>query len=270
MAIHHLTNGEPRQFEFLKLWAERITRNHVVPRDKTCVCMETVNHPCDVPRCTKRADRFDRESCCRLMQSVSSTITNFAQGFLWPVIARITSRPVANEWFRDGNYACCRHETIPSTPVTPLSADLTSPLSPTSAYFTTSEGKARFLTRYTRDVTVEGLTRQEDSSPPVVPTDSLDLRQKKVRNFLWKGVSCINTPSGRWRNITVLMIFLEIWLDKSYLIGPRSRNLSRSFLKNELQFCEKYGQYIIYFLNIARLFKGHYSYEFEILELKFQ
>ncbi|XP_071872400.1 shroom isoform X2 [Bombus fervidus] len=72
-----------------------------------------------------------------------------------------------------------KHETIPSTPVTPLSTDLTSPLSPTSAYFTTSEGKARFLARYTRDVTVEGLTRQEDSSPPVVPTDSLDLRQKK-------------------------------------------------------------------------------------------
>lgn len=71
-----------------------------------------------------------------------------------------------------------KHETIPSTPVTPLSADSTSPLSPTSAYFTTSEGKARFLTRYSREVTVEGLTRQEDS-PPVIPTDSLDLRQKK-------------------------------------------------------------------------------------------
>ncbi|XP_032666579.1 uncharacterized protein LOC116842044 isoform X3 [Odontomachus brunneus] len=71
-----------------------------------------------------------------------------------------------------------KHETIPSAPVTPLSADPTSPLSPTSAYFTTSEGKARFLTRYSRDVTVEGLTRQEDA-PAVVPTNSLDLRQKK-------------------------------------------------------------------------------------------
>ncbi|XP_076678285.1 shroom isoform X3 [Andrena cerasifolii] len=71
-----------------------------------------------------------------------------------------------------------KHETVPSTPVTPLSADSTSPLSPTSAYFTTSEGKARFLTRYSHDVTVEGLTRQEDA-PTVIPTDSLDLRQKK-------------------------------------------------------------------------------------------
>ena len=92
------------------------------------------------------------------------------------------------EWFRDGNHVCCRHETIPSTPVTPLSTDSTSPLSPTSAYFTTSEGKARFLTRYSREVTVEGLTRQEDSLP-VIPTDSLDLRQKKVRNFLWKRIT---------------------------------------------------------------------------------
>ncbi|KAL6442791.1 hypothetical protein ACFW04_002688 [Cataglyphis niger] len=70
------------------------------------------------------------------------------------------------------------HETIPSTPVTPLSVDLTSPLSPTSAYFTTSEGKARFLTRYSQDVTAEGLTRQEDA-PVVEPTNSLDLKQKK-------------------------------------------------------------------------------------------
>ncbi|KZC04893.1 Protein Shroom [Dufourea novaeangliae] len=71
-----------------------------------------------------------------------------------------------------------KHESIPSTPVTPLSTDSTSPLSPTSAYFTTSEGKARFLTRLTRDVTVEGLSRQEDP-PPVIQTDNLDLRQKK-------------------------------------------------------------------------------------------
>lgn len=71
-----------------------------------------------------------------------------------------------------------KHETIPSAPVTPLSADSTSPLSLTSAYFTTSEGKARFLTRYSRDVTAEGLTHQEDA-PAVVPTNSLDLRQKK-------------------------------------------------------------------------------------------
>ncbi|XP_012146204.1 shroom isoform X3 [Megachile rotundata] len=69
-------------------------------------------------------------------------------------------------------------ESIPSAPVTPLSTDTTSPLSPTSAYFTTSEGKARFLARYSRDATVESLTRQEDE-PPVIPTDSLDLRQKK-------------------------------------------------------------------------------------------
>ncbi|XP_024884029.1 protein Shroom isoform X3 [Temnothorax curvispinosus] len=72
-----------------------------------------------------------------------------------------------------------KHETIPSAPVTPLSADSTSPLSLTSAYFTTSEGKARFLTRYSRDARdAEGLTHQEDA-PAVVPTNSLDLRQKK-------------------------------------------------------------------------------------------
>nr|XP_012230562.1 PREDICTED: uncharacterized protein LOC105676893 isoform X4 [Linepithema humile] len=71
-----------------------------------------------------------------------------------------------------------KHETIPSAPVTPLSAEPTSPLSPASAYFTTSEGKATFLTRYSRDVTAEGLTRQEDT-PAVVPTNSLDLRQMK-------------------------------------------------------------------------------------------
>lgn len=71
-----------------------------------------------------------------------------------------------------------KHETIPSAPVTPLSNESSSPLSPTSAYFTTSEGKARFLTRYSRDVTVEGLARQDDA-PALVPTDSLDLRQKK-------------------------------------------------------------------------------------------
>nr|XP_033341065.1 serine/arginine repetitive matrix protein 2 [Megalopta genalis] len=73
-----------------------------------------------------------------------------------------------------------KHESIPSipsTPVTPISAESVSPLSSTSAYFTTSEGKARFLTRYSRDVTVEGL-RQEDAAT-VIPTDSLDLRQKK-------------------------------------------------------------------------------------------
>jgi protein Shroom len=74
-----------------------------------------------------------------------------------------------------------RHETIPSAPVTPLSADATSPLSPNSAYFTTSEGKARFLTRYSRDVATEELTCQEDAPAAVVPTNSLDLRQKKVR-----------------------------------------------------------------------------------------
>ncbi|XP_070512982.1 protein Shroom isoform X1 [Cardiocondyla obscurior] len=71
-----------------------------------------------------------------------------------------------------------KHETIPSAPVTPLSADSTSPLSLTSPYFTTSEGKARFLTRYPQDVTAEGLTHQEDV-PTAVPTNSLDLRQKK-------------------------------------------------------------------------------------------
>lgn len=96
-------------------------------------------------------------------------------------IAKITSIPneVREERLKNKNNYYCRHESIPSTP---LSADSTSPLSPTSAYFTTSEGKARFLTRYSRDVTVEGLTRQEDV-PPIIPTNSLDLRQKKVYHY---------------------------------------------------------------------------------------
>lgn len=72
-----------------------------------------------------------------------------------------------------------KHEIPSPAPDTPLSTDSAGPLSPTSAYFTTSEGKARFLARYSRDGTVDGVTRQEDSPPSVIPTDSLDLRQKK-------------------------------------------------------------------------------------------
>ncbi|XP_046608221.1 uncharacterized protein LOC124299218 [Neodiprion virginianus] len=77
-------------------------------------------------------------------------------------------------------------ETPSSTISTPelSTPDPTSPLSPTSAYFTTSEGKARFLTRYSRDVTEESITTSvgnegnNDSAQPIVP-DNQDLKQKK-------------------------------------------------------------------------------------------
>lgn len=74
---------------------------------------------------------------------------------------------------------------MPSTPTTPLSTtDPSSPLSANSAYFTTSEGKARFLTRYSRDVTDEDISAGSDNSAVANstngPSDSLDLRQKKV------------------------------------------------------------------------------------------
>ncbi|XP_024944038.1 serine/arginine repetitive matrix protein 2 isoform X2 [Cephus cinctus] len=72
--------------------------------------------------------------------------------------------------------------SIPSTPTTPSVADPGSPLSPTSAYFTTSEGKARFLTRYSRDVSEEPVANGTDETgvaTPVLVTDSLDLKQKK-------------------------------------------------------------------------------------------
>lgn len=107
--------------------------------------------------------------------------TDYVTG-LFRVEATLHPRPKRRSSLEEPTTPCSengdeekKHESIPSTP---LSTDSTSPLSPTSAYFTTSEGKARFLTRYSRDVTVEGLTRQEDV-PPIIPTNSLDLRQKK-------------------------------------------------------------------------------------------
>ena len=82
---------------------------------------------------------------------------------------------------------------MPSTPTTPLSTtDPSSPLSATSAYFTTSEGKARFLTRYSRDVTDEDITAGSENSTQDnaanSPNDSLDLRQKKVI-FIFNGIN---------------------------------------------------------------------------------
>ncbi|XP_043286569.1 protein Shroom [Venturia canescens] len=77
-----------------------------------------------------------------------------------------------------------KNDTMPSTPTTPLSTtDPSSPLSPTSAYFTTSEGKARFLTRYSRDVTDEDISNSSENPTRLNATknanDNLDLRQKK-------------------------------------------------------------------------------------------
>jgi hypothetical protein len=53
-----------------------------------------------------------------------------------------------------------------------------SPLSASSAYFTTSESKAKFLTRYGRDM------KQSEQLNGL--TDNEDLQQKKV----WKPLSC--------------------------------------------------------------------------------
>lgn len=112
--------------------------------------------------------------------------TDYVSG-LFRVEATLQPRPRRRLSLEESTAACSddadadekKHETIPSAPVTPLSADPTSPLSPTSAYFTTSEGKARFLTRYSRNAAAEELTHQEDPPAAVVPTNSLDLRQKK-------------------------------------------------------------------------------------------
>ncbi|XP_012279440.1 protein Shroom [Orussus abietinus] len=68
--------------------------------------------------------------------------------------------------------------STPSSPAALSATDPSSPLSPTSAYFTTSEGKARFLTRYSRDVSEE-VAQGGDDSTPVAASDNLDLRQKK-------------------------------------------------------------------------------------------
>lgn len=83
----------------------------------------------------------------------------------------------------DGNKTETSSSTL-STPDISATTDPSSPLSPTSAYFTTSEGKARFLTRYSRDVTEETIPTSVGSdgsvvTPPIVIADNQDLRQKK-------------------------------------------------------------------------------------------
>ncbi|XP_048515517.1 protein Shroom isoform X2 [Athalia rosae] len=79
---------------------------------------------------------------------------------------------------------------ISSPEISTVVADPTSPLSPTSAYFTTSEGKARFLTRYSRDVTEDSVlpsSHGNDASGVPTPTannvaNNQDLKQKKRRS----------------------------------------------------------------------------------------
>ncbi|XP_051175385.1 protein Shroom isoform X2 [Leptopilina boulardi] len=66
-------------------------------------------------------------------------------------------------------------ESAPATPIT--IADPGSPLSPTSSYFTTSEGKTTFLTRYSQEVTEDTLPIKDE--PTTVIMDNVDLRQKK-------------------------------------------------------------------------------------------
>lgn len=108
--------------------------------------------------------------------------------------------------------ACSRNDTMPSTPTTPplSSTDPSSPLSPTSAYFTTSEGKARFLTRYSRDVTDEDISNGSDNSTRSNNTnnanDSLDLRQKKVCSFI-----CFLWP-WKLKNYRLIIKIRRLWI----------------------------------------------------------
>lgn len=111
--------------------------------------------------------------------------TDYVSG-LFRVEATLQSRPRQRLSLEESMASCVvnadddekKHESIPSVPVTPSSADPSSPLSSTSTYFTTSEGKARFLTRYSRDVSVDDSTRSEDTTA-VVTADNSDLRKKK-------------------------------------------------------------------------------------------
>lgn len=68
-------------------------------------------------------------------------------------------------------------------PTTPLSTDPCSPLSASSAYFTTSEGKARFLTRYSQNMTDEDVGSGGDESSENSIVDNVNLKQKKVRKY---------------------------------------------------------------------------------------
>lgn len=157
-------------------------------RDKKRVWdyIRIVNHSRDIPCFSKQCRSIDRivsHACglcsrCRLRscESYIRGLLRYHKNCQDCDIQSSIANQMREERLKNKNDHYCRHESIPSTP---LSTDSTSPLSPTSAYFTTSEGKARFLTRYSRDMIVEGSTRQEDV-PPIIPTNSLDLRQKKV------------------------------------------------------------------------------------------
>ena len=76
--------------------------------------------------------------------------------------------------FVNNHFDCFTHsEMNSSVPMTPPDS-ANSSLSATSPYFTTSESKARFLTRYSQDM--------NQLNGPV--KDAKDLNQKKVRVFL--------------------------------------------------------------------------------------
>ncbi|XP_043485248.1 protein Shroom [Leptopilina heterotoma] len=65
----------------------------------------------------------------------------------------------------------------PATPVATSIAYPESPLSPTASYFTTSEGKGTFLTRYSQEVVEETLPTKDETTTVIM--NSVDLRQKK-------------------------------------------------------------------------------------------
>ena len=71
-----------------------------------------------------------------------------------------------------------RIESAPATPVTTTITESSNPYSPISPYFPTSEGKAKFLTRYSQNITEEALPSNDETTPVVM--DNIDLRQKKV------------------------------------------------------------------------------------------
>ncbi|XP_034937884.1 uncharacterized protein Shrm [Chelonus insularis] len=69
---------------------------------------------------------------------------------------------------------------MPSTQlISSSNVDSNNPLSPTSAYFTTSEGKARFLTQYSQDISEKDVANGTEESSENTRTDNIDLKQKK-------------------------------------------------------------------------------------------
>ncbi|XP_044014440.1 protein Shroom isoform X2 [Aphidius gifuensis] len=70
-----------------------------------------------------------------------------------------------------------KNDTMPTSPINEKATS--GPLSPTSAYFTISESKAKFLTRYSRDVTDVDIKNASDEISIQSNIDNLDLRQKK-------------------------------------------------------------------------------------------